>query len=259
MTTRTTIRGLVAAVMAAGTVWAGRPLNVDDADPVPPGVVEMEAGVLVEYSGSSSHTDVPLGGTIGFGLADGLEAGVGFGWQLDRSTDELGPHARESGMLDVPVGAKWQFAGEAEWRPRLALAAAVNVPAADDHAELGSGEADYDLTAIASKALTPRLGLHLNAGFTWVGNPDGEALADVAHYGLAVDARLIERLQWVGEVYGESEVSGGRETLCLANTGIRIDAGHGLVIDLAAGATLAGEAADLLATVGLTWALNPAP
>ena len=84
-----TKRLLVACVMSfvAGMVWAGRPLVIDDADPVEVGRYEVEAGIAHERSPNCKHWDYPVGVTAG--LFPGLEAGVGFGGQLEERTARL--------------------------------------------------------------------------------------------------------------------------------------------------------------------------
>ena len=116
---------------------------------------------------------------------------------------------------------------------------------------------DYDLTWIASKMITETVGLHVNAGYTWVGEPAGEDVGDIAHYGAAVDVQLNETVQWVGEVFAEKELLGGTQTIVQYNTGFRWAASDGLTVDVAAGSSLHGDdAPNFTATIGLTWAFG---
>jgi hypothetical protein len=246
----------VAAVLifTGGAVLAGRPLAIDDADPAEQGQFEFELGTAYEHDPACNAWEFPFGLTAG--ILPGVEAEVGFGGVVEELT-ELGERDHESGLGDLTAGTKWQFLPEGAWLPAQALAAAVKFPTANDDKGLGSGETDYDLTWIASKKIGDKTGVHVNAGYTWVGEPDGEDVGDVAHYGLALDYQLTEAVQWVGEVFAEKELQGGTQTVVQYNSGFRWSAAESLTLDAAAGSRLRGEEApDFSATLGLTWAFR---
>jgi hypothetical protein len=242
-------------VFAGGTVMAGRPLTIDDADPVEQGQFEFEAGGSYAHDSELTAWELPLGLTAG--ILPNVEAGFALGGLHERRAAAGTPIDRESGLSDLSVGAKWQFLKETEWLPAQALSAGVKFPTADDDKGLGSGETDYDLTWIASKKLGEKTGVHVNAGYTWIGEPDGEDVGDVFHYGMALDYQLTEAVQWVGEVFAEKELQGGTQTLVQCNTGFRYSASESLTLDLAVGTGLHGDdTPDITATAGLTWAFG---
>jgi len=248
--------GLAAALTWTGAVLAGRPLTIDDADPVDPGLFEAEAGAGYYHDSVCDHWDMPLGLT--YGAVRDVEVGIGFGGQSERRDEWLQEnrkdHVHEDGIGDLTLAAKWRFLDERTWLPRQALVPSVKLPTADDDKGLGSGETDYDLTWIASKALTDRLGAHLNAGYTWIGEPDGEDLGPVVHYGVAADYRLADPLQWVGELFAEDEIGHGGGIAVQYNTGFRLSLTDDIVLDLAAGSRLCGDGTpDFTATAGVTW------
>ncbi len=252
--------GLAAAflLLPGAGVLGGRPLAVDDADAVAPGAAEVEAGAAFEQGLGYDHWDFPAGLTLG--VRPGLELAVGYGGQIERKDgepDDAGRRSslRESDCTDVALSAKWQFAG-AGGGIRHALAPAVKIPAADPDKGLGSGEADYDLTWIASAALGERIGLHLAAGYTWIGDMRDEDLSDLFHGGVAVDGQAGGHLQLVAEVVVEQEVETGAAALLLGSAGLRWTPGGAATFDLAAGGTLAGEGPDFFTTMGVTWALG---
>ena len=107
----------------------------------------------------------------------------------------------------------------------------MNLPAADEDKGLGSGAVDYDVTWAASKKLGERVGLHLNVGYTWVGDRDGEAVGDVVHYGLAADLQLTDSAQWVVEAFAEDERDGGADSVWMGNTGLRLAASDAITLD----------------------------
>jgi hypothetical protein len=241
-------------VFTAGAAFAGRPLAVDNADPVEQGWFEFEMGAAVESDSECSHAEIPFG--LSYGLMTNMQIGAAFGGQLEER-DETAGKDRECGIGDLELSAKWKFAEEQAFLPSLALTGTVKFPTADDDKGLGSGETDYDLTGIASKMLTDRMGLHINAGYTWIGEPSGENVGDVAHYGAALDVQLTGAVQWVGEVFAEKELQSGAQTIVLGNTGFRWNPAENLTLDIAAGGKLHGDdAADFTATAGLTWAFS---
>lgn len=248
---------VVCLVLAGGTAWAGRPLAVDDADPV--GQFEFEAGVGYVHDSNCDHLDVPFGLTCG--LLPNVEIGIGFGGQFEERTevlDETGTECKVNGhgIGDLTVGAKWQFLGESTWLPRQAIVPSVKLPTADDDKGLGSGETDYNLTWVASKSLGEKMGAHINVGCSWIGEPKGEDVGDVVRWGLALDYQITNPLQWVGEVFAEKELQDGTDTVVQFNIGFRWNPTESLSLDIAGGSRISGDAPDFISTAGLTWAFG---
>ncbi len=243
-------------VLTASAAFAARPLIVDDADPLDLMKFKIEGGAYYEKNSGCKHWDFPFG--VAAGIFPSIELGAGFGGQFEERT-EIDEHtgsectSSASGIGDLTLAAKWQYWRQSHWLPRQAIVPTVKFPTSDKDKELGSGKTDYDLTWIASKSFYEKAGAHINVGYSWIGEPDGEEVGDILHYGLAVDYRLVDPLQWVGEVFAEKELRSGTDAAVMFNTGLRLTLIDGLTFDIAAGACLAGDAADLIATAGLTW------
>lgn len=257
MRTRAGVEVLAAAVvLAASGAFAARPLIIDDADPLDFKKFKAEGGAWYEKDSVCKHWDFPFG--VAAGAVPSLELGAGFGGQfeerteIDEASGEECCHS-ESGIGDLVLVAKWQFWGETTWTPRQAIVPAVKFPTSDKDKGLGSGKMDYDLTWIASKSLCAKVGTHINVGYSWIGKSADEAAGDILHYGLAFDYRIIDPLQWVGEVFAEKELMSGAATIVMFNTGFRLILVEGLTFDIAAGSCFTGNAPDLIATTGLTW------
>ena len=254
-------QGLKAGFLAAGLLsmatvsFAARPLIIDDADPLDTGNGKIEAGFWHEKDGSCKNWDWPIG--LGYGLVPSLEVNLGMGgtFQQRSEVDENGCECikSENGMGDLTLNTKWQFLEETTWIPRQALVPAVKFPTANKDTGLGSGEFDYDVTWIASKSFTEKIGGHVNAGYSFIGEPEGEDAGDIIHYGVAFDYRIADPLQWVGEIYAEKELMSGTDHIIMFNTGLRWIAVEGLTIDAAAGSHISSAGPDLTATAGLTW------
>lgn len=257
MRKRTKVSILVAAVtLTASGTFAARPSIVDDADPLEFKDFKIEGGGWYEKDSGCKHWDFPFG--VGTGVIPSVELGAGFGGQFEERTEideENGGECTtsENGIGDLVVAAKWQFLKEMTWVPRQAIVPAVKLPTSDKDKGLGSGKTDYDLTWIASKAFTETIGAHINVGYSWLGEPADEDVGDILHYGLALDYKILDPLQWVGEVYAEDELRRGVNTVVMFNTGLRYCILDSLVADAAAGSRIAGDAPDFTATAGLTW------
>jgi len=232
---------------------------VDDADPVDFRQCEFEAGTGYFYAPDCQHWELPFGLT--YGLLPDLEFGLGFGGAFEERTESLGETGREerihaSGIGDLSLGGKWRFLDETPWLPRQAMVVVVKLPTADEDKGLGSGKTDVDLTWVASTALNDQTGVHLNAGYSWIGKLAEEEVGDVLHYGVALDYKISAPLQWVGEVFVDEGLRGGTDSVVQCNTGCRWQAADGLTLDLAVGTKISGEAPDFTATAGLTWAFG---
>ena len=239
---------VVVCVGLAGPAWAGRPLAVDDADPVDPGLLETEWGAAYGEDGGDQACEAAVGLT--YGVRPDWEIGLGFGGVRAEADG-----ATESGAADTVLAAKWRYAG-ADGAFRQALVPSVKVPTADEDKGLGSGEPDYDLTWIGSLSVGEAVGLHLNAGYTCIGEPSGESLGDIVHGGVAADWQTGESVQWVAEVYAEDEQVSGADTLVAFTAGLRWTPRANLTLDVAGGAPIAGEGPDFAVTAGLMYTLG---
>lgn len=237
-------------VLAAGSSFAARPLETDDAGTVDPGSFEIELGAAFESDPSTEAWETGFG--IKSGILAGVDLGLGFGWQW---LDDAG--VTESGVTDLEIGAKWNFLSETNRIPSMSVTAAVKLPTADDDKGLGSGETDWDLTVVLSKALSDRLTGHLNAGYGFIKSPATADVGDVLHGSAALEFQLSDALCITGEVLAEKEREDGSNTHWIGNLGARWTIADNLALDAAAGTSLAGsDAADVFSTVGLTWLID---
>lgn len=247
-------------IMLMGTTaFAGRPLTIDDADPVDSGQFEFEVGENHVKFSDCRHWDYPV--ALTYGIASDMEIGLGFGGQYetrqeflhDSSTLDL---CEENGIGDLVIALKWQFWKESDLVPRQAIAPSIKFPTADRDSGLGSGEMDYDIYWIASKSLSDKIGVHINVGYSWIGEPAGEDIGNILHYGGAADYQISDSIQLVGEVFAERELRVGTETAVQYSAGFRWNPADGLTLDMAGGTKISGDAPDLMLTAGLTLAFG---
>ncbi len=241
------------AISGGAAAYATLPLVTDEADTQDPGTVQIEAGASYEADSSCDHYDIPI--TLTYGVMPRVDVAVGLGEQFESRENDDGQKERVHGIDDLNVGMKWMFFEESTCLPRQTIAPSVKFPTADDGDDLGSGKTDYDLTWKASKTLGKDIGLHVNAGYTWVGHRSDEDVGDVVHWGVAVDYRLLDSLQGIGEIFGEEDMK-ERETTWRYNLGLRWDATDSLRLVAAGGSKLSGDVPDFTATAGVIWVLG---
>jgi len=252
---RACIWALVASLGCSIHVFAGRPLSVDDADPVDVGQVQMATGLSWAKCDIDRNWNFPF--NVSYGLASNLELDANFGMQSGGCNDPECGTRREVGCNDLVLGAKWQFLSESDWLPRQALEPSVKIPTASDRKQLGSGRADYDLTWVASKKINEKLQVDLNIGNSLVGRNCDEPMGDMPHGGVALEYSITDSLQWVGEVFGQHELRSGAELTIQDNTGFRWHINNNLTLDAAIGSHIRGDdAPHLILTTGLTWVFD---
>jgi len=246
--------GFLAAALAvtAGLLpaHAGRPLFTDDAEPVAPGVFEVEAGLRYEDHPNLNHFDFPL--TLSFGVFEPVELGVGFGRHV-LNHEQTGS---ETSINDVVLGTKVKLLdAEKHWASQ-SLSFTVKFPTADRDT-VGSGDYDFDLMWILTKPIGTNAAVHLNAGYLWVGTHFDRELEDLVHYGLAGEYNLTGSIQLVAEIFGLTSTGGDSDSSAFINGGLRWSVVPSLVLDLSVGHAFVGPGAEILTTIGLTWSVGP--
>lgn len=246
------VRCTLAAISGFNSLlFAGRPLDTNDAFPVDRGTFELEAAGLYVKDAGNRHFEVPL--ALTYGLIDRVEVGIGFGGQLEERKEITGGVDTESGIGDLVLGAKVLINEQAGFIPANAIAGEVKFPTADEDKGLGSGEFDYDLTWIASFQLNDACALHLNVGYSWMGNTDDEVFCDVLHYSAALAYALTDQFEPVIEVLAETPIEECGPTVVGISTGFSYALTDSIALDAAIGTRLVNDWPDLTATAGVTW------
>lgn len=233
---------------------AGRPLTVDDAEPVAFQQLEWEAGFGYVGDHWLQHMDFPFG--LAYGVWPRVEVGLGFGGQIEERKETLGEERAVSDIGDVTLGTKVKVLTADRWWADQSLAFTAKFPTASYEKGFGSGRMDYDLTWIVSKPITDQWSVHFNAGHTWTGDRQDEVFDDLLHYGLALDCQVTKRLQLVAEIFADTPVTAERDTSIRFNGGVRWSLKDNLVLDAALGTGVRRDPAQITATVGLTWTFD---
>ena len=207
-------------------------------------------GAAIGYAKTSAthHFDFPL--ALTYGVVSNLEFGIGSGGVLEEREEALERTQAVGGFADFVLHTKWNPVKQDQHGASFTLADSVKLPTADHDRDLGTGQADFDVTLIASRYWDRlgNLGTHINAGYTWIGDD-----VDLVHYGIAVECPLPNRLCLVSEIFADTPVNDAHVTGIAINGGLRFLWFDGLTLDAAIGTGLRGDRPDLTATAGLTW------
>lgn len=226
-------------------VLAGRPLSTDDAGTVERGHLELEYGYQYVNAADNEYN---WSSCIKYGLGQRWDLGVEIPYQyLEVSSGD-----DADGLNDIILSSKYRFFEESENRPALALSFSIKTDSGNDDKGLGTGAKDYAVNAIFSKQLET-VGSHVNLGYTYVGAPEGEKHDDLFSYALALEYRLSDRLNLVGELAGETNFDGDFDDNAFSGlTGFNYAFSDIATFDFGAGLGISEASSDYSLTCGLT-------
>lgn len=236
-------------------LYAARPfLAAERAAPIERGMSELEVGYeYARFSGSDDRQ------TVMFSLTHGLINNLDFEVEVPTIfADFQGDH--QSGLGDLRLKSKLRFIKGREANP-LSISGQVflKFPTCDDDQRsiqvlypTCTGEVDVGLVGIASKSFSP-VTVHLNLGYTFVGNPPGRSLDDTFLYDLAFEYETgLKSLVLVAELMGEVNQNiqySGQDPLAFLY-GLTYKVVPNLQVDGAFSAGLTEGSADYTFTVG---------
>jgi hypothetical protein len=255
---RTTLLLLVLLSFLPAPLYASRPfLATEKAVPIERGTSRLEMGY--EYARISGTDDRQ---TILFELTHGLLNNLDFEVEVpvifaDQSNNS------QAGLGDLRIKSKVRFLKGREANPlSLSGQLAIKFPTCDEDktAIVGltpacTGETDVGLLGIASKTFSP-VTVHLNLGYTFVGNPPGATLDDVFSYNLAFEYDTpLHGLELMAELIGEVNRNipySGQDPLAFLY-GATYEVIPNLGVDGAFSAGLTEGSPDYTFTVGLSY------
>lgn len=223
--------------------FAARPLLTEDPEPVQKGAVEIEAAFDTFRDGNGDQYYVPLlQAAYGIGERTEIAAGAPYLF-LDRHED-----SRINGLGDAYAYLKWRAWGEGEKNPALAIKPFVKFPTASEKRGLGSGKADFGLTAVLSKSF-PGFNLYFDGTYVRIGE---KHVSDEVRVGLAGEIEIIKNLSGVSEIrYGNNFNSISVDDPATFLVGLKAGVGRA-IFDAALTLGLNRAAADYLLTMGVT-------
>lgn len=231
-------------------VFAARPLTTDDAWTVEKGQFQIEAGF--DAARQDNHDrEVSPSVTLTYGLFDQLDLGVGGGYLFFDPKEGQ----REDGLADTEVKLKYRPLDEKDWRPAAAITGTLKIPTASKSKGLGSNQTDFGINTIITKSFGKRLALHLNIGYTFIGE---DRVENEFNYSMAAQFVITDQWAFVGEIIGinnfngrkaDDPLSGLLGTYYLITEKLIWDAGIEIGMNKAA--------PDFRFTTGLTWLFKP--
>ena len=252
---RIVVTSAVLAGALSSPLWAidhanldeGRPLRFEDAYPVAHGEKVFEAGVGASFERKRDDR-VFLGFDALYGVLPNTQIGLGTSFSSD-------PHQVEGQEKsgDLRLSALYNFNQETLDLPAFALKGQANFPTGVD-----SRGTDFELTGIATRSFG-RLGLHLNAGYTFVGGGRGEErdgqykLALGSSYPLG--APQSTRTTVLADLFTRQSTFRGDRDVLGAEAGVRYQLGSQSTVDLGLGSEFAGpdQRSSLYVTAGISY------
>jgi cobalt/nickel transport protein len=182
------------------TTHAARPLSTDDAGTVEKSEFQLEAGFdAIRQDNHDREYSPSL--TLTYGLLDRMDLGIGSGYIFSHPKEDK----RKNGIADTELKLKYRWIDEKDWRPAFAMTGILKFPTASESRGLGSGQTDFGINAILTKNLSKILVLHLNLGYTFIGE---DHVNNELNYSMAAQFILTEKWALVGEVVGVNNLNG---------------------------------------------------
>jgi len=225
--------------------FAARPLSTSDAGTVDEKHLEIESGF--EYV-KQRDEEYNLSFVLTYGIAQNLDLAAEVPYQFI----DLSESVNVDGIGDIKVTGKVHLLDELEKIPALALTLSIKTKTGDKDRGLGSGELDYILNGVASKGIGKCI-THLNIGYTFVGEPEGENLDDIFSYSFAIEYPMNENLNVVGEVTGETTFDGDfNDNPCSGLVGLNYAINEMISFDFGVGFQISEASPDYRIVTGLT-------
>jgi hypothetical protein len=175
--------------------WAARPLATNDAGVVDVGTLETEYGYEYVHASNRENNHAVVFTT---GLLKNLDVGIEIPYQFIELEDGGDP----DGFSDLILSSKWNVSQGDDALPDFSISFAYKTESGNDEKSLGTGRPEYTLTGIFSKTLE-KFTYHVNAGCSAKHEQE-----DTFNYGLAVEYAVNDQLNVLGEIAGDTILSG---------------------------------------------------
>jgi hypothetical protein len=180
-----------------------------------------------------------------------IDLGIGSGYVFFHPKEG----ERENGMADTEMKLKYRWIDEKNWRPAFAVSGILKIPTASESKGLGSGQTDFGINAILTKTLSKRLILHLNFGYTFIGE---DHVDNELNYSLGCQFILTDKWALIGEVTGGNNLNGRtRDDPLSGLIGTYFSITDKIIWDAGLEIGMNKAAPDFRLTTGLTWLFKP--
>ncbi len=191
---------VLALLFFTSSAFAARPLTTDDAGTVEKGKFQVETGVdIIRQDNHDKEFDPSV--TLTYGLFERMDMGAGSSYLFLHPKES----ENEKGLGDTELKLKYRLFDEKDWIPGFAITGNLKIPTASDSKSLGSGKTDFGINTIATKNLSTRWVVHLNMGYTFIGE---HGVNNEFNYSAAAQFILSDKWALVGEVVGVKNFNG---------------------------------------------------
>jgi len=237
-------------VLFSGVAFAARPLTTDDAWTVEKGTFQVETGF--DFTRQDNHDkELSPSITLTYGLFDRMDIGVGSAYLFVNPAEG----EKENGFADTELKIKYRLLDDKDWLPAFAISGVLKIPTASESKGLGSGKTDFGINTIFTKNLSKRWVLHLNLGYTFIGE-HGER--NEFSYSLAGQFVLSDKWSLGGEIGGVNNFNGHKSDDPFSGLlGIQYMLSEILILDAGVEIGMNKAAPDFRLTIGLTFLFKP--
>lgn len=221
---------------------AGRPLSVEEADALEPGIFELESGF--EYEGRGQNRAFRQSVVLAVGLFPGWEAEVEAGYQWLRDED-----LRENGWLDTTVRLRWIFAQAGDWS--FGVLGGLIFPSGKRTDGFGNGRFSMEGLFLTTWESGP-FAVDFNAGYGMDDPATGFIRDDEWFVGVAGRWELDSTWTLVSELTVEWPHGSASDAEWGTLGGVRYQLTESLTLDGGAGVRWGDEEPAFIGTVGLT-------
>lgn len=229
-----------------------RPSVATHAYTVPPGFVELEAGVQRQSTGAlASAFAMPVLFKVGLGSRLQLDLAPGFQRNADRGQ-------ATAGLTDTIVGIKWRVADDAGLFGTFAIQTTATVPTGSSGLGTGTGETAINLLAISSRTIGP-VSLDLNVGYTRRTGDGSTAPTNEWLWTISTGFPLVGQLGMGAEIFGAPASTGpaGKPRVVAFLTNLNYAPTPRVVVDAGVTFNISGFG-DPAIFAGVTWNMGRA-
>lgn len=176
--------------------FAARPLVTEDAAVAGKGVTQLELGV--DYTKTGNKVE---GTTVLLSPINGITEDTEFSLKVPYIIAKPYDPSKVDGWGDTSFIMKHLLVAADENTPAFLIKMALKIPTGDKDKGLGTGETNLGFLGVLTKEFN-RAALHLNIGYTFVGNQNKGRDNNEVNYGIAGEYGAGKKVRVVGEVYG---------------------------------------------------------
>ncbi len=177
-------------------VHAARPLVTEDAVVAGKGITQLEMGIDYTKAGNRGEGMTLLLSPI-HGVAEDTEFSLKVPYIIAKPYDP----SKVDGWGDTSFIMKHLLVAEDEKTPAFLIRMALKLPTGDKDKGLGTGDTNVGFLGALTKDFNPAT-IHLNIGYTFVGDQNTGRYNNEVNYGIAGEYGIGKKFRVVGEIYG---------------------------------------------------------